>query len=399
MVKEAANADLKALEAAQKHAEELAAKADATAEQLRKATEDVVVVFVDMVDSTKFKVEHSKTPERWILRVNQFSEILSDYVTALGGRVVKYLGDEVMASFRGDKMINNAMSLVARVQEIQEILSKATKFDTRIKVAVDFGPVYFLKYEGHEEIDPQGTPVDRCARIGKFAAPGTALSSADFVKKAGSAYNWNKVGSTDLKGLGDTSIYQLGDVTISVAKRVEVEEAEWKKALSRLEDLEIENSALKEKNQNLAHQLKAAGEKPSEADIAASEDNATAWSQVTALMKQVKGLLNVSGVPTGQYARFAFLYFKDGGGEEWNKFEGRTFEEVLDQDLVKENNGRYFLNDENKRNKKLISTMNELEESLREFEAAHGSREDELFAYSLKNAEFWAKKMSISVSR
>src|SRR5262249_35673703 len=138
------------------------------------------IVFMDVVASTAFKVEHSAHPEEWILRVRQFSELLAAAVQNCNGKVIKFIGDEVMATFEN---IYDAQNLVGRISEIEDNLKAATGFETKIKVAADFGFVYELAFEGHDAPDPQGTPVDRCARIAKFGVPNEVLASATFAEK------------------------------------------------------------------------------------------------------------------------------------------------------------------------------------------------------------------------
>jgi len=190
------------IRAEQLHREEAAAIA-----KIRSSFVERAVVFLDVVNSTAFKIEHQQHPERWILRVVQFSELLAQAVRTSNGEVVKFIGDEVLAIYSS---VYDAQNLVGRVAEIETSLTAATGFPTRIKVAADFGRVYLLEFEGHVVPDPQGTPVDRCARIAKYATAGEVLASQSFAA-ATPKLRWKKAGSAELKGLGREPIYQLGD--------------------------------------------------------------------------------------------------------------------------------------------------------------------------------------------
>ena len=151
--------------------------------EIRNELKDCVIVFIDMVDSSKFKTQNSSKPEIWISRIQQFSEIVSSYVKSCNGKVVKYIGDEVMAVFDQTSMIIDAINLLNRISELEKDLTTVSKAETRVKVVADYGKVYFIKYEGHDELDPQGTCVDRCKRISKFSIPGVILTSVELVKK------------------------------------------------------------------------------------------------------------------------------------------------------------------------------------------------------------------------
>jgi class 3 adenylate cyclase len=216
------NKDLEWLQQLKIKAEKLHGQEAAVTKQIREGFVERAIVFMDVVGSTAFKVENKSQPERWILRVRQFSELLAAAIRSCNGRVVKFIGDEVMGIFENPY---DAQNLVGRVPEIEANLKAATGFETRIKVAVDFGPVFLLKFEGHSEPDPQGTPVDRCARIGKYGMAGEVLASQPFTEKT-PTLRWEKLGAMELKGLGRQVIFKLGHATADLEPRTELPQKE-----------------------------------------------------------------------------------------------------------------------------------------------------------------------------
>src|SRR5690606_31082913 len=106
----AVNQELMQLEEVQVQLAALKASEDEIGQKIRDSFREAVVVFIDMVGSNQFKVDHSDTPEKWIRRVFLFCDIITKYVEALGGRVVKYIGDEVMAAFDGAACVKEASS-------------------------------------------------------------------------------------------------------------------------------------------------------------------------------------------------------------------------------------------------------------------------------------------------
>ena len=266
----AVDPQLDALEDVQKKIDELQAQRDAVREEIRNNMVEAVVVFLDMVGSTDFKVRHLQEPWVWILRVRQFTEVVTEYIERLRGQVAKYIGDEVMAVFRGKDALDDAMSLVARVKNIEGDLTNVTATPMRIKVALDKGPVYLLKFEGHDVLDPQGSSVDRCARIAKFAEPGIVLASGDVARDSGDAYKWELAGEVPVKGLGSISIYQLGKATLRIRERVEVVKAEYEELLQRTEaqanrlaELQNQKQKLVEMNRTLQNEIRKSGATPS----------------------------------------------------------------------------------------------------------------------------------------
>lgn len=179
---------------------------------IKQSVKEKVIVFIDMVDSTQFKKDHYSEPEVWLLRLHQFYSVLQSYILNSNGSIIKYIGDEIMASFNN---CNDAQNLVSQVNEIQNELKEVTGFETLIKTCIDYGPVYELHLEGHKENDPQGNTVDRCARIGKYARPGTVLASKYYIEKETNS-KWTLIGTPELKGIGKEDVYQLGEKTFDI---------------------------------------------------------------------------------------------------------------------------------------------------------------------------------------
>lgn len=377
--------------------------------QIRDGFVDSVVVFIDLVDSTKFKVDNQTEPEKWILRLKQFSDIVKEYIENSNGKVVKYIGDELMGIFDKATQIDDALSLILRIKDIESNLSEITGFITKVKIALDYGKVFLLKYEGHNELDPQGTPIDRCARIGKYCVPGSVLSSYEFVSKCTFPKQWNKIGNAEMKGLGNQPVYQYGEQTIEIKKKIEIEE-------ELLDMLKDENSKLTEENQGfvldkkemistiskLQQQLKAAGEKPiietNFNEKAEKEQHEIDYDKILDGIKKIKKLIHESGVSDNEYGRFLFLY-KKGYAQEYNSFKSKTFDDSIEKNLVRQNSDeRFELNTENKRNIAVTKLINQTERLLKQYVSSYGNIGDaDLFEYSFSDADFWQKYLDIYV--
>lgn len=154
--------------------EQLIKKQDELATEIRQSAHPAVIVFVDLVGSTRAKTDHMNEPEVWLLPARQFYDVLARYISSLGGRVVKFIGDEAMAVFDGDTRLNDAANFISRIQELQDVLSGASQEKVKVKVAIDSGLVYAIEMPGQTETDVLGTPVDRCARIAKVTVQGVS---------------------------------------------------------------------------------------------------------------------------------------------------------------------------------------------------------------------------------
>lgn len=386
--------DLQLYEKLKAKAKDLQAEKETTIDRIRRGFADRVIVFMDVVDSTRFKVTHASEPERWILRVKQFSELLASAVENCNGSVVKFLGDEVMAIFSNT---NDAQNLVARIPEIEKNLRNATGFETRIKVAVDFGPVYELTFPGHETPDPQGLPVDRCARIAKFGLPGEVLSSQSFAHET-PKLSWKKVGVSELKGLDRQTIYQLARATADIEPQVSVLKKDYETLTDERDELRTQNARLKEQNKELQQQLKDAGEQP-DPDASVQDQEDDSWKPVEKAIGALKKTINGCPGPSPTYARFAFLYFSDKGGQGYSRFEERTFDELIDANLVTQiEDGVYELDPSHRRNQKLIKQLEEVEGELEDYLLGHDQDVDDLFEWSLKDPQFWEEYIQYTVT-
>jgi class 3 adenylate cyclase len=370
---------------------------------IREGLVNSVVVFIDLVDSSKFKIDNQSEPERWILRLKQFSDIVREYIENSNGKVVKYIGDELMGIFDQPTQIDDALSLIIRIKNIESNLSEITGFDTQVKIAIDYGQVFLLKYEGHRELDPQGTPIDRCARISKYCIPSSILSSYEFVTNCSFPKHWNKIGTIEMKGLGNHPVYQYGEKTIELKKRIEIEEEHLKRINDENSNLIEENQGLKlDKNEmistirELQKQLKAAGERPIiETDyneIEEKEQQEIDYNKILDGIKKIKKLIHESGVSKNEYGRFLFLNEK-GFAAEYNSFKSKTFDNSIEKDLVCQNSDdRFELNTANRRNIAVTKLIRKTERLLKNYVAEYGNLNDEdLFEYSFSDADFWEK--------
>jgi class 3 adenylate cyclase len=404
------NKKLDNLETIKAEAIKLKSKEASIIKQIRDGFVDCAVVFIDLVESTKFKIEKQEDPEDWILRVKQFGDIVKEYIENSDGRVVKYIGDEVMGIFDQPTKIDDALSLIIRISNIESYLSEITGFPTKIKIALDYGKVFMLKYEGHNELDPQGTPIDRCARIGKYCIPSSILSSYEFVSKCRFTNQWNNIGHVEMKGLGLQSIYQYGEETFSVKKRIEIDE---ESLISLKEEINYQKEAiqkltLEKKNlissvQSLQVQIEKNGYKPvidtdfeNETEM---EEKVLELNKILEKIEQIKKLIYDSGISMREYGRFLFLNQK-GFPEEYNSFKGRTFDASIEKNLVKEDSDdRYVLNTENKRNQMVTDLIDKTERLLIRFVSKYGPIDQkDLFEYSFSDADFWSSYLDINVT-
>jgi class 3 adenylate cyclase len=161
-------------------------------QQLESAT-PTVVMFVDLCGSTSLK---ARPQAEWLPIVCRFLLEVTKIVTREGGKVVKYIGDEVMAVFNDQDGLGSARAETCVMALDAMIRALGTPYAAKYVLdAGDIAEVTFPPY------DVLGTAIDRCARIGKIAQPGVALASDSFRAKTPHKDAWLTVGSYKFKGL------------------------------------------------------------------------------------------------------------------------------------------------------------------------------------------------------
>lgn len=316
-----------------------------------------------------------------------------------------------MGIFDNSTQIDDALALIQRIKNIESNLTKITGASTTVKIALDYGNVFLIKYNGHDELDPQGTPIDRCARIGKHCEPSSILSSYEFVSKCSFPSHWFKLGTVEMKGLGNQPIYQFGEHTIEIKKRIEIPESEFDLLNEKCDKLTDENqSLLLDKTEyistieKLQAQLKDVGERPViETDFSDDSEEDEEWSknwdEIAENIEQLRKIIKDSGVPDSEYSRFLFLHQKQ-LSEEYNVYKNKTFNASIEKGLVTQDSDEWFhLDLSHKRNQKAIKLIDETEKLIKIYEANYGEMDDsDLYEHSFSDADFWEEWIGINVA-
>lgn len=211
-----------------------------------RSKSNCVVAFIDLVGSTQYKQQH-QSEEDWLPWLAAFLTGVTEIIAG-HGRVVKYIGDEVMAVFEGPDAVLHARHAA---EQILSFCLQSGNLGFAAKIAVDYGAVSFLDFRefGAPSAtilgDPHGGVVDRCARIIRHALPNTVLASASFVEFSPSRKTWRSLGALNAKGFTKkVRVYQLcfaEDVTPIVTLGPETSlsdcQQQLQEALKMLEDV------------------------------------------------------------------------------------------------------------------------------------------------------------------
>jgi len=157
-------------------------------------TVKVVVLYVDLVGSTKMSLE--LPPEKLSIIISSFVQEMSYVISHHDGFVLKFSGDAVIGYFVGkgsslqatDSAVGCAESLLKVVEKgINPLLRKEENLPKlRIKVGIDFGPVTVVQYGTDEKnsfVDLLGPALNMASKVQGVAKPNQIMIGHDVYER------------------------------------------------------------------------------------------------------------------------------------------------------------------------------------------------------------------------
>lgn len=155
----------------------------------------VAVMFTDLVGSTELRLRIGEDAAE-VIR-SQHDVVLADAVTSNHGRVVKHLGDGIMATFAS---CTHALSAAVAVQQAVDVGNRRSIAERlAVRIGVSVGDISF------DGDDCFGLAVVEAQRLEASADPGT-IRCADVVAQLARGrgdHEFRRLGSLDLKGLSE----------------------------------------------------------------------------------------------------------------------------------------------------------------------------------------------------
>ena len=155
----------------------------------------VTVMFTDLVGSTEIRSRVGEDAAEALRAIHD--AILTDAITSHDGRVVKHLGDGLMATFASSA--NAVAAAVALQQDLDLSNRRSDQERLTVRVGMSVGDVTF------EGDDCFGLPVIEAQRLEASADPGT-IRCAELVMHLGrgrGGHDFRPLGALELKGLAE----------------------------------------------------------------------------------------------------------------------------------------------------------------------------------------------------
>jgi len=167
-------------------------------------TVEASVAFIDICGFTR--ISESETPDMVVNMLNRYFDLMVKEIIAQGGTIDKFIGDCVMAVFKGpyhlDKAIDASLSIKEKM--LQENKSETlNNFNAEVSIGINSGEMVSgnigstaLKRLDYTVI---GDSVNLAQRLQSFAKPGQILIDDSCYQKIGQSFECKKVGPAYLK--------------------------------------------------------------------------------------------------------------------------------------------------------------------------------------------------------
>jgi adenylate cyclase len=153
-------------------------KSDHEGVKLGGERREVAILFADIRGYTAFS--EGRDPETVVEVLNYYFQRLADVVQEHHGDIDKYVGDQIMAVFLGDEMVDNALACCLAFQEVmRELALQNPDWGLEVGSGVDAGEVVMGAMGGKQRMDYTvlGDHVNLAARLCSHASPCQTLIS------------------------------------------------------------------------------------------------------------------------------------------------------------------------------------------------------------------------------
>ena len=180
-------------------------------------TVQATVAFVDICSFTT--ISENETPDTVVKLLNKYFDVIVKEVIAQGGYVDKFIGDAVMAVFRGDYHLDRAIDASLAVRKaIEELPNESGNifFAPKVSIGVNSGEMISgnigsgnLRRLDYTVI---GDAVNIAQRLQSAATDGQILINEISYEKVKESFNCRKVGEVNLKNKSNPIvIYEVMD--------------------------------------------------------------------------------------------------------------------------------------------------------------------------------------------
>ncbi|MDZ7646447.1 MAG: adenylate/guanylate cyclase domain-containing protein [Cytophagales bacterium] len=174
------------------------------------------VVFIDICSFTK--ISESETPDTVVKLLNNYFDIIVKEIIAQGGYIDKFIGDAIMAVFRGnyhlDRAIDACLAVRKRIEEQPTL--EAIGYKPKVSIGINSGEMISgnIGSANLRRLDYTviGDIVNTAQRLQSVAGPGQIIINQSAYEKIKESFNCRKLEDVVLKNKSNpVSIYEVMD--------------------------------------------------------------------------------------------------------------------------------------------------------------------------------------------
>ena len=180
-------------------------------------TIEATIAFIDICSFTS--ISENETPDTVVKLLNKYFDVMVKEIIAQGGYIDKFIGDAIMAVFRGDYHLDRAIDACLAVRsKIEKLpsLSEHVSFTPKVSIGINSGEMISgnIGSANLRRLDYTviGDVVNTAQRLQSAAAPGQIMISEQTYQKVKESFSCRKVGEVTLKNKANPmNVYEVMD--------------------------------------------------------------------------------------------------------------------------------------------------------------------------------------------
>ena len=175
-------------------------------------TVEATVAFIDICKFTS--ISENETPDTVVSLLNRYFDLIVKEIIAQNGIIDKFIGDCVMAVFKGEYHLDRAIDSCITIRNKIESLPSENNFSPKVSIGINSGEMISgnigsstLRRLDYTVI---GDTVNTAQRLQSMATGSQIVITEDSYYKVKQSFNCNKIGAVSLKNKSaDVVIYEV----------------------------------------------------------------------------------------------------------------------------------------------------------------------------------------------
>lgn len=181
---------------------------------MENETVEATVAFIDICSFTS--ISEKESPDMVVKLLNQYFDVMVKEIIVQNGLIDKFIGDCVMAVFKGDYHLDRAIDACLAIRNKINSLPVTNGFSPKVSIGINSGEMICgnigsatLRRLDYTVI---GDSVNTAQRLQSVAATGQVVISEACYEKVKQSFNCSKIGTASLKNKAiDMVLYEVLD--------------------------------------------------------------------------------------------------------------------------------------------------------------------------------------------